>query len=172
MMLFTAQEAADLCGLPYATLMEYSRRWPWLVYRDERREFNPETRGLPRAFVPLGYLPLIMLIRLAHSGRGMDETQKILRAFYWPRLISGSLRLVSGELVYYPQAERAEIIDLEQEPERLQLDTISIVFPLGHLYRMMERARAQEGAGRLVAGPVASRLASELTDAFDAFYDA
>lgn len=82
MRVYPAQEASDLCGIPYASLMNYAEKWPWLVYRDKDREVNPNlAQGLPRAYVPRGTTAVLALIRTAfEAGLSAKRVDTILRA--------------------------------------------------------------------------------------------
>lgn len=119
MMVFTAQEASDLCGIPYASLMNYAEKWPWLVYRDKDREINPElTRGLPRAYVPRGTTTILALIRHAYEcGQSTEQVSQILAALPEGMVPDGDVG--NYQLVFYPATGRTQRINLDAVEDKL-----------------------------------------------------
>lgn len=119
MMVFSAQEASDLCGIPYASLMNYAEKWPWLVYRDKDREINPElTRGLPRAYVPRGTTTILALIRHAYEcGQSTEQVAQILAALPEGMVPDGDVG--NYQLVFYPATGRTQRINLDAVEDKL-----------------------------------------------------
>jgi hypothetical protein len=118
MMVFAVQEAADLCGIPYRTIMNYAERWPWLVYRDKDREINPDPSGPPRAYVPRGTTTILALIRHAYEcGQSTEQVTQILAALPEGMVPDGDVG--NYQLVFYPATGRTQRINLDAVEDKL-----------------------------------------------------
>lgn len=118
MMVFSAHEAADLTGIPYRTLIDYFRRWPWLVWKDEDREISERTQGRPQLYVPRGTCTVLALINTCYEvGLVTRQVADILAAL--PERLAVLDGEVRGELVYYPQTRRTEQMDLQMAADKL-----------------------------------------------------